>query len=173
MKHVVMLAVIAAVFASSVALAAEASGPPNSIISALLTPEAITTVLGGIFGAMGLFFGGATWLTARRKRIIATGAFHAFHIVEDWAALDERENIVDKAAKGLQVLDEWMVRHGWRPLKSSEQQLAKLEFSALHGAQKAEEKVRAAAFSTALGALGTSAALAPVVAAVPQTPRGV
>jgi len=167
-KHFAVLAVLMmAVLAAPPALAAEGTSPPDSILSSLLTPSVIGTGLSIIVGAVGLFFGGQAWLTARRKRIIATAAFHAFHIVEDWAALDESENAVDKVAKGFQVLDEWMRANGWRPLKHGEQELAKLEFKSLHGEQKVAEKVQEAALTAALGAIGSAAALAPVGAAVP------
>ncbi|TQF08746.1 hypothetical protein FJV41_48295 [Myxococcus llanfairpwllgwyngyllgogerychwyrndrobwllllantysiliogogogochensis] len=167
-KHFAALAVLMmAVLAAPPALAAEGTSPPDSILSSLLTPGVIGTGLSIILGAVGLFFGGKEWLTARRKRIVATGAYHAFHIVEDWAALDESENAVDKAAKGLHVLDEWMRTNGWRPLKPGEEELAKMAFKTLHGEQKVAEKVQTAARAASLGAIGSTAALAPVVGAVP------
>ncbi|MBE4749412.1 hypothetical protein G4177_14695 [Corallococcus sp. ZKHCc1 1396] len=120
------------------------------LLDALLTPTNITLALGLVAGAVGLFFGGSTWLTTRRKRIVATVAFHAFHVVEDIAALDESENGFDKAAKGLEVADSWMKANGWRPLKPRELAAVKLEFKSLHGAQSAEVKVRAEAMELAV-----------------------
>ncbi|WP_242592443.1 hypothetical protein [Corallococcus exiguus] len=140
------------------------------LLDALLTPSNITLALGLVAGAVGLFAGG-TWLTTRRKRIVATVAFHAFHVVEDFAAMDGEENALNKVAKGLEVADSWLKANGWRPLKPWEQEAVKLEFASIHGAQKADVKVRAEALELALGAIGSTAALdqavTTAVAAVP------
>ena len=167
-KRLTLAACLAAVLSAPVALAQASTGTSSSILDALLTPTTIGIALGAVTGAIGLFAGG-TWLTERRKRRIALGAYHAFHVVEDIAAEDPAENLVDKAAKGLEVIDTWMKANGWRPLKPGEQALVKLQFSALHGEQKAEEKVQGQALSVALGAVAATAA---VEAAVPTTPRG-
>ncbi|RKH61453.1 hypothetical protein [Corallococcus llansteffanensis] len=57
------------------------------------------------------------------------------------------------------------------------QEAAKLEFKSMHGAQKAEEKVRAEALQRALGVICSTVALDPfaavAVASVPWMPRGV
>ncbi|NPC76056.1 hypothetical protein HPP05_40645 [Corallococcus exiguus] len=146
-----------------------AQAPTSSVLlDALLTPTNITLALGLVAGAVGLFAGG-TWLTERRKRRIALGAYHAFHVVEDIAAEDPENTTLNKAAKGLEVIDSWMKANGWRPLKPGEQALVKLQFSALHGEQKAEEKVQEQALSVALGAVAAKAA---VEGAVPTMPRG-
>ncbi|MBN9685171.1 MULTISPECIES: hypothetical protein [unclassified Corallococcus] len=173
-KRLTLAACLAVVLSAPVALAQASTGASSSILDALLTPTNITLALGLVAGAVGLFAVG-TWLTEQRKRRIALGAYHAFHVVEDIAAEDPEENLVDKAAKGLEVIDTWMKANGWRPLKPGEQALAKLQFSALYGEQKAEEKVQAQALSVALGAIGSTAGLPPAltaVASVPTTPRG-
>ncbi|NOK32355.1 hypothetical protein HMI49_03955 [Corallococcus exercitus] len=140
------------------------------LLDALLTPTNVGIALGAVVGILG-FFGGGVWLTARRKRIVATVAFHAFHVVEDIAAMDEEENLIDKAAKGLEVADSWLKANGWRPLKPWEQEAVKLEFASIHGAQKADVKARAEALELALGAIGSAAALSPVAtAAVASVP---
>ncbi|WNZ59879.1 hypothetical protein QEG98_28155 [Myxococcus sp. MxC21-1] len=148
----------------AVALAQATGTPPASILDSLLTPTAIGTALGVLVGAVGLF-GAGTWLTATRKRRIALAFHHAYNIVEDVAAEDPKENFADKAAKGLKLADDWLKANGWRPLKPHEQALAKMEFSAMHGAQKAEEKVRANAAAAAL--IASSKLNVEVVAAVP------
>lgn len=167
-KRLTLAACLAVVLSAPVALAQASTGVSSSILDALLTPTTISIALGAVTGAIGLFAGG-TWLTERRKRRIALGAYHAFHVVEDIAAEDPAENLVDKAAKGLEVIDSWMKANGWRALKPGEQALVKLQFSALHGEQKAEEKVQEQALSVALGAVAAKAA---VESAVPTTPRG-
>ncbi|TQF14208.1 hypothetical protein FJV41_19760 [Myxococcus llanfairpwllgwyngyllgogerychwyrndrobwllllantysiliogogogochensis] len=167
-KHSAVLAVLMmAVLAAPPALAAEGTSPPDSILSSLLTtPGVIGSGLAIIASAIGLFAGGA-WLTERRKRRIALAFHHAYNIVEDIAAEDPAENLVDKAARGLKLADDWLKANGWRPLKPHEQALAKMAFSSLHGQQKTTEKMQGAAVSVALGAIGSAAALAPVGAAVP------
>ncbi|WP_244237247.1 hypothetical protein [Corallococcus llansteffanensis] len=85
--------------------------------------------------------------------------------MEDIAAEDPADNGWDKAARGLQVIDAWLVAQGWRPLKPGEQELVKLEFKSLHGEEKVQEQ--------ALSALGAIAAkLALEATAVPTTPCG-
>ncbi|RKG94135.1 hypothetical protein D7V97_39435 [Corallococcus sp. CA053C] len=172
-KSLTLTAVLAVVLTAPVDLAQSSTGAGSSILDALLTPTNVGIALGVVASGVGLFFGG-TWLTTRRKRIVATVAFHAFHVVEDIAALDESENGFDKAARGLEVADSWMKANGWRPLKPWEQAAVKLEFKSLHGAQSAEVKVRAEAMELALGAIGSAAALAPAVevASGPSMPRG-
>ncbi|NRD67783.1 hypothetical protein HRD49_39250 [Corallococcus exiguus] len=140
------------------------------LLDALLTPTNITLALGLVAGAVGLFAGG-TWLTTRRKRIVATVAFHAFHVVEDFAAMEVEGSALNKVAKGLEVADSWLKANGWRPLKSWEQEAVKLEFASIHGSQKADVKVRAEALELALGAIGSTAALSPTAtAAVASVP---
>ncbi|WP_426751735.1 hypothetical protein [Myxococcus sp. Y35] len=173
MKKLKLLAIatMAMVLAGPAVALAQATGATSgSILDSLLTPTAIGTALSVIVGAVGLF-GAGTWLTATRKRRIALAFHHAYNIVEDVAAEDPAENFADKAAKGLKLADDWLKANGWRPLKPHEEALGRMEFSALHGAQKAEEKTRANAAAAALVAVsGTPSAAA--VAALPQTPRG-
>ena len=168
-KALTLTAVLAVVITAPVALAQSTTGAGSSILDALLTPGNIGIALGVVASGVALFAGG-TWLSATRKRRVALAAYHAFPVVEDIAAEDPEENIVDKAARGLQVVDEWMRANGWRPLKPGEQELVRLEFKSLHGAQKAEEKVQEQALSVALGAVATKQALEDT--AVPSTPRG-
>ncbi|MCY1042687.1 hypothetical protein OV208_15285 [Corallococcus sp. bb12-1] len=168
-KRIILAAALAAVLTAPVAMAQATSGAGSSILDALLTPANIGIALGVIASGVGLFFGG-TWLTTARKRRIAMAAYHAFHIVEDVASEDPADNGLDKASRGLKVIDNWMKANGWRALKPGEQEAAKLEFRSMHGAQAAEVKVRAEAMEVALGAIGSSAALAPAAAAVAAVP---
>ncbi|MBZ4373233.1 hypothetical protein [Corallococcus sp. AS-1-6] len=165
-KRLTLAACLAVILSAPVALAQAST---STAATSWTTAEAIGAGLVGIATAVIGLFAGGTWLTERRKRRIALGAYHAFHVVEDIAAEDPEENLADKAAKGLEVIDNWMKANGWRPLKPGEQALAKLQFSALHGEQKAEEKVQEQALSVALGAVASKAALE---GAVPTTPRG-
>ncbi|RKH03677.1 hypothetical protein D7X32_13495 [Corallococcus carmarthensis] len=162
---------LATLDAAPAVLAQVSAGAGGSSWKELLTPTNIGIGIGAITGILGLFAGGWSWLTAKRKRIVATVAFHAFHVVEDFAAMDEEENALDKVAKGLEVADSWLKANGWRPLKAWEQEAVKLEFASIHGAQKADVKVRAEALELALGAIGSTAALEPVAtAAVASVP---
>ncbi|RKG68660.1 hypothetical protein D7V80_11720 [Corallococcus sp. CA054B] len=169
-KRLSLAACLAVILSAPVALAQASTGASSSILDALLTPGNIGIGLGIVASAVGLFAGG-TWLTTRRKRIVATVAFHAFHVVEDFAAMDEEENALDKVAKGLEVADSWLKANGWRPLKPWEQEAVKLEFASIHGAQKADVKTRAEALEQALGAIGSVAALdSAATAAVASVP---
>ncbi|RYZ34268.1 MAG: hypothetical protein EOO71_39565 [Myxococcaceae bacterium] len=161
-KRIILGAALAVVLTAPVALAQATTGAGSSILDAMFTPANIGIALGVIASGVGLFTGGA-WLTTTRKRRIAMAAYHAFHIVEDVASEDPADNGLDKASRGLKVIDDWMKANGWRAL-----------FRSLHGAQAAEVKVRAEAMELALGAIGSAAALAPAVevASGPSTPRG-
>lgn len=98
----------------------------------------VATVLGLIFGANEV-----------RRRRVALGVYHAFHIVEDAAAETDGEDALDKVAAGLKAVDQYMVANGWRPLKPGEQVVAKLGFSSMNGKDKIDEKVSAAAMIAA------------------------
>ncbi|AEI65584.1 hypothetical protein [Corallococcus macrosporus] len=172
MKHrkaLIRSAVLGVLLAAPLALAQAAGGAAggilDTILSSVLTPGGIATGLGVLAAGVGLFWGGE-WLSERRKRRIALAAFHAFNIVEDIAAEDPADNGWDKAARGLQVVDEWFRANGWRPLKPHEQAVVKLSFSAIHGEQKAAQKASQARDADALAAAHavTSSGLAPVLA---------
>lgn len=166
-KHSNLTAALAAVLLAPLALAQAPTSTRGSLLDALLTPGNLSAVLGIVVSAIGLFAGG-TWLTTTRKRRIALAAYHAFNVVEDIAAEDLEDNALDKAARGLQVVDTWMKANGWRPLKPGEQELVKLEFKSMHGARKAEER----RLPAAQGSLSAGVARAPAVDAVPLTPGG-
>jgi hypothetical protein len=96
-----------------------------------------------------------------RRRRIALAAYHAFHVVEDLAA-ETTTTADDKVAAGLQALDAYLLANGWRPAKAGEQEVAKLEFQALNGEAKAEEKVRTNAAVAAAEATTATAPTPPV-----------
>ncbi|GHG79755.1 hypothetical protein [Comamonas sp. JC664] len=178
MKHrkLILSAVLGTILAAPVALAQAAGAVPvvlaqavvpsvlDTILASVFSPSGIATVL-GLLGTGVAFFLGGDWLNERRKRRIALGAYHAFNIVEDIAAENPADNGWDKAARGLQVVDEWFRANGWRPLKPHEQEVVKLSFSALHGDQKASLKASQARDAEALSVAHsiTSSGLAPVL----------
>jgi hypothetical protein len=126
--------------------AAAAPGPSlGSKLLELLSPGTVGTVLSLVAGAIG----GLAFLTARRKKFVALGAYYAFHIVEDIGNEIEGPDGFDKTAEYLKQLDAYMVANGWRPLKPGEQDLAKLTAQALHGAEVAKAKVAIAAAEAA------------------------
>lgn len=163
-KHSHLAAALAAVLFAPIALAQAPTSTRGSLLDALLTPGSINAALVIVASAVGLFAGGS-WLSTTRKRRIALAAYHAFRVVEDIAAEDLEDNALDKAARGLQVVDKWMRVNKWRPLKPGEQELVRLEFQSMHGALK----ILSAAQGTTTGA---GAARAPAAGAIPLTPGG-
>lgn len=152
MKSFISLVALAATFALPAIASAQPAHPPElvhelvlhaapvpgpviaavdlSSLQGLLTPG---NIIGGLLVVLSLV-AGALHVSDKRKRLIATGAYYAFHIVED---LDSQGVLkISKVEAGLQQLDAWMLANGWRPLKGGEQAAAKLAFSALNGATK-------------------------------------
>jgi hypothetical protein len=122
----------------------EAPAPAKGLGDRLLefaSPSGVAT----IFGLVASAIGGLVWFTSRRKRLVALAAYHAFHIIEDIGNELEGEDGFDKTARYLQKVDEFMRANGWRPLKPGEVDSAKMQASALHGAEIAKAKVAAAA----------------------------
>lgn len=134
--------------------AAPAPAPVQGIGDKLLelaSPGTVGTVASLILGALG----GLAFLTMRRKKLVALASYYAFHIVEDIGNEIDGEDGFDKTARYLQKVDEYMRANGWRPLKPGEVEVAKLQASALHGAEVAKAKVAvAAAEAAALAAAG-------------------
>lgn len=145
-----------------------AQSPEPSLFARLFTPEALVgaavTLIGGIFG-------GAKWLSARRKKLIALATYHAFHMTEDACNETEGEDVFDKVKFALMKADEYMVANGWRPLKPGEVTRAKLGFQALHGEQIAAAKVIAKAGELAQEQLTDAATKALEAAPVLSSPR--
>lgn len=113
-----------------------------------LSPGGVATGLGLVLSLIG----GMVWFSDRRKRLVALGAYYAFHVVEDVGNEIEGDDGFDKTARYLKELDAWMLAHGWRPLKPGEVDSAKLQASALHGVEVAKTKVAEAAASAAAAA---------------------
>lgn len=122
------------------AAAAPASGLLDGFLAPLLTPQGLASAA-GLVGTVLVLLGVNSEV---RRRRVALGIFHAFHIIEDIDA-ERGDSMLDKEVEGLKALDRWMVSNGWRPLKPGEQEVAKLGFQAMNGATKVAEKVTAAA----------------------------
>jgi len=116
----------------------------NDLLKTLLelatSPSGIATIVGVVFGGIGLLTG----TNAIRRRRVALAVYHAFHLVEDLDNELGTEHL-DKVSSGLKAADEWMRANGWRALKPSEQEVAKLGFTALNGQMHASAKVAAQA----------------------------
>lgn len=108
----------------------------KSLLDAVLSPTGIVAAIGVLGGILGLLVG----TDVIRRRRVATAVYHAFHVVEDLDAELGSEHL-DKAVAGLKAADEWMRANGWRALKPGEQEVAKLEFTALNGQMHAAAKV--------------------------------
>lgn len=122
-------------------LEAPAPSAAEKFLDMALTPEGIALILGTLATLAGLIWSGRELAFKRR---FALGIYHAYQITNDLVD----EGLVKpggKPQKALQVIDEYMVRHGWRPLKSNEQAIAELGFKSLHGAEKQQVKVLAEA----------------------------
>ena len=105
----------------------------------------------GLIGTLVTAVAGMFGLSVVRKRQLALLAYHAFHIVND---IDNElgTDKLDKVVAGLKTANEWALAQGWRPLKPGEEQLVKLHFQALHGAEKQAVKVATeAALAAKLG----------------------
>lgn len=122
----------------------QAAPAPESIGDRLLgfvSPGGVATLL----GIVGSAISGFAFMSTRRKKLVALAAYHAFHIVEDIGLELEGEDGFDKTATYLKKVDEFMLANGWRPLRPGEVDSAKMQASALHGAEVAKAKVLVAA----------------------------
>lgn len=144
MKRYAILALLPAV-ALAQAAAPAAPGIGQHLLDLVLSPAGLAMGIGAVGSVLGIIFG----VNAVRRRRVALGVYHAFHVVEDLAAETEGEDALDKATAGLKALNEWMVANGWRPLKPGEEVVAKLGFTALNGQTKLAEKAAAAAVEAA------------------------
>jgi len=108
----------------------------KALVDALLSPTGIVTAIGVIGGVVGLLTGA----DVIRRRRVAAAVYHAFHVVEDIDTELNSEHL-DKVVAGLKAADDWMKANGWRALKPGEQEVAKLEFTALNGQMHAAAKV--------------------------------
>ncbi len=116
------------------------------ILKGFLTP-------GGVAGALGTvlaIIAGFQWFTGKRKKILATAVYHAFHIVEDVGAMLEGEDNFDKTARFFAAIDAQMIAQGYRELTPGEKALAQLQAQAIHGGEVAKAKVVESAISAVL-----------------------
>lgn len=125
--------------------AAPAPGIGQTLLNLLLSPTGIATAISLILGGIGLILG----TSEVRRRRVALAIHHGFMIAEDIAAETPGEDAVDKIAAALKAADQYALANGWRALKPGEVAVAKIEFSALNGAQKVAEKVAANAIAAA------------------------
>lgn len=139
MKGIALLLLAQAIESTTVA------APPNigQALLGFVTPGGLATVLTLVGGLVG----GLTFLTGRRKRIVALASYYAFHIVEDIGAELDGDDGFDKTARFLKEVDTYMLANGWRPLKAGEVTVAKMQASALHGVEVAKMKVAVEALS--------------------------
>ena len=143
-----LAACLAILLVPALALAADGSGVVSSILSGLLTDEVIGASIAGLL----LVFGGLLTrlvTTAVRRRNVAIAVRHAYAAVEEIARLDERDNALDKVSAGLKELDKYLLANGWRPATEQEQQVARLEFTAISGASHAAVKASTQAIAAA------------------------
>lgn len=120
----------------------------KSLLELALSPTGLATIVGLLLGGVGLLTG----TNAIRRRRVALAVYHAFHVVED---LDTELNntTLDKAVEGLKAADNWLKANGWRELKPGEQELAKLEFTAMNGQMHADIKAQAQALTSAVSSI--------------------
>lgn len=117
---------------------APAPGVGDKLLELVLSPAGFGTIASMVGGVLALIFGA----NEVRRRRVALAVYHAFHVVEDLSK-ETDTTADDKVAAGLRALDSYLVANGWRPLKPGEEQLAKLGFQSLNGAQVLAEKVAA------------------------------
>lgn len=146
----ILLAVALFPLLSLAADGAPAAPGIGDFLVGLLTPANIGGAVVGILSLLG----GFSFMSEKRKRIVALAAQHAFLIVEDIANETEHTGI-DKAAEYMKQLDAVLVAKGWRPLKPNEAPAAQLLAKSMHGAELAKAKVLAKANELAGEALGS------------------
>lgn len=137
-------------------VAAQVSPAPTiggKLLELVTSPAGLGTIATVVMGALGALLGS----NEIRRRRVALGVFHAFHIVEDIGAEIPGDDAFDKVARGLKAVDDYLKANGWRPLKPGELEVAKLGFQSLNGASKLAEKVTANAQVEATKALTSPA----------------
>lgn len=109
----------------------------DQLKSLLLNENTLALLVTGLLGLLAKFITAAL----RRKRI-ALVVYHAFHIVEDLDAEISGDTPADRAAAKAKLflgkINDYMLANGWRALKPGEEQVALLQASAIHGAQKVQ-----------------------------------
>jgi hypothetical protein len=157
------------------AVTAPAPAAQTSIFQGVLdwagSTAGVMTIITVLFGGLGLLLAS----NKDRKRQVGLGIYHAFHTIEDASSEWPENTTLRKAEEALKAADQYMIANGWRPLKPEEQSLAQLQFTAMNGQMKAQEKIQANALQAAIAATSAPAMQAAATAqgktVVPQTPR--
>lgn len=134
-----------------------AVGLGTQLLGFVLSPGGVVSLIAVLGTVLGLILGPSVI----RRRRLAKGIYHSFHIAEDLHAEMPENATITKVQTALQALDQYMVANGWRELTPGEQALAKLGFSSLHGEDKVAEKLAVAAAQA-----GAQAAMPAVAVAV-------
>lgn len=115
-----------------------AAGPSrvDKLLDAALSPAGLASLL----SLAGAVLGAVAGTSAVRKRRIAKAVEVAYHLVENLSSETETP-LDDKAAEGFKQLNRYLLAQGWREATDAEKALAKVEFDALHGADKRDEKI--------------------------------
>ncbi|MCP3065780.1 hypothetical protein LXT21_44140 [Myxococcus sp. K38C18041901] len=144
----------------------------SSILVGILTnPDVAVLVASLVVGGV-VALARTIWKDKAEERLHSVGYVInlAYYAVNDMSL--RTENKVDnKVAEALRIFRDQLALKGYVPTDREVAQ-AKAAWTAMHGAELTATKVQGAALTATLGAIGSTAALAPVVAAVPQTPRG-
>lgn len=105
-------------------------------VGSMLSPEVIATAIGILLSGL---FAIIKVNDVKRRRLVATAAFHAYHIVKD---LDEQGALNQpKVEAGLKAADDWMKANGWRPLADGEKLQTQLTFSSMTGQRVAAKEL--------------------------------
>lgn len=83
-------------------------------------------VLGVVLSGLG----GYVFVTDKRRRLVALAVYHGYTIAQDVDA-EAPTDTGKKLEAALKAANDWMVAHGWRPLKPGEQAAAQLSLKAL------------------------------------------
>ncbi|MCP3065720.1 hypothetical protein LXT21_43825 [Myxococcus sp. K38C18041901] len=175
MKKLFSLATLAVVLTAPAALAdtgATAGGLAGGILLGILTNPDVLVLVASLVVGGGVALVRAIWKDKAEERLRSVGYVInlAYYAVNDMA-LRTANKVDDKVAEALRIFREQLALKGYVPTDREVAQ-AKAAWTAMHGAELTATKVQGAALTATLGAIGSTAALAPAVAAVPQTPRG-
>ncbi len=142
---VVMVVLLPALAFAQTVLTDSTTATAPSMFSKLVDQFVTPGGVGSLLALVASVIGGLSWFSSKRKAQISLAVYHAFHCAEDEGNEIEGEDVFDKAARALKVVDEYMVGHGWRPLKPGETAVAKLELSSIAGQAVAKTAIAVAA----------------------------
>lgn len=115
------------------------------MIEALMTPEAITVIVGGLMALVALIVKGAL-----RRRIVALATYHAYHIAKTIGEEIPGKDPAEFIALVLERADDYMKANGWRPLKEHEKEAAAMMAQSIEGQTKVASKVASEAIAKEL-----------------------